>query len=108
MGARSFNLQHLVDTAIDRLKDQGEVDPVAASQIRMNVLEVLSDELKARGAGRFAIKRAGHIIEAYPKRYRYLIVMVPPWSFKRCIKRILMESFSLGKSLTALMDRLFM
>ncbi len=65
MGASTINLQRLVDNAITRLKDQGEVDPDAASQIRMNVLEVLADQLKARGAGRFAIRRAGHIIEGY-------------------------------------------
>ncbi len=65
MGASSFNLQRLVDNAITRLRDQGEVDPEGASKIRQNVLEVLADELKARGAGRYAIRRAGHIIEGY-------------------------------------------
>ena len=67
MGASAINMQRLVDNAIDKLKAQGEGDPGTANQIRLNVLESLSDELKARGAGRFAIKRAGHIIEGYRK-----------------------------------------
>jgi hypothetical protein len=57
MGASAINMQRLVDNAIDKLKAQGEVDPGVASQIRLNILESLSDELKARRC-RFAIKRA--------------------------------------------------
>jgi N12 class adenine-specific DNA methylase len=67
MGASAVNIQRLVDNAIDKLKAQGEVSPDIASQIRLNVLESLADELKARGAGRFAIQRAEHIIEGYQK-----------------------------------------
>ena len=59
--------QRLVDNAIEKLKTQGEVDPGTANLIRLNVLETLADDLKARGAGRFAIKRAGNIIEGYQK-----------------------------------------
>jgi len=59
--------QRLVDNAIEKLKFQGEVDPGTANLIRLNILETLADDLKARGAGRFAIKRVGNIIEGYQK-----------------------------------------
>ena len=67
MGASAINMQRLVDNAIDKLKAQGEVPAEIASLIRMNVLETLADDLKARGAGRFAIRRAESIIEGYQK-----------------------------------------
>ena len=53
--------------AIDKLKTQGTVDIDTAGQIRLNVLETLADELKARGAGRYSISRADNIIEGYQK-----------------------------------------
>jgi len=59
--------QRLVDNAIEKPKTQGEVDPGTANLIRLNFLETLADDLKARGAGRFAIKGAGNIIEGYQK-----------------------------------------
>ena len=67
MGASAVNMQRLVDNAIEKLKTEWEVDPGTANLIRLNVLETLADDLKARGAGRFAIKRAGSIIEGYQK-----------------------------------------
>ena len=67
MGASAINLQRLVDNAIEKLRAQGSVDYDTAQEIRMNVLETLTDDLKARGAGRYAIRRAGHIIEGYQK-----------------------------------------
>ena len=67
MGASAINMQRLVDNAIDKLKAQGDLPAEIASLIRMNVLETLADELKARGAGRFAIRRAENIIEGYQK-----------------------------------------
>ena len=67
MGASAINMQRLVDNAIDKLKAQGEVPAEIASLIRLNVLETLADDLKARGAGRFAIRRAENIIEGYQK-----------------------------------------
>lgn len=67
MGASAINMQRLIDNAIEKLKIQGEVEPGTANLIRLNVLETLADDLKARGAGRFAIKRAENIIEGYQK-----------------------------------------
>ena len=67
MGASAINMQRLVDNAIDKLKAQGEVPAEIASLIRLNVLETLAEDLKARGAGRFAIRRAENIIEGYQK-----------------------------------------
>ncbi|RPJ38114.1 MAG: PLxRFG domain-containing protein, partial [Deltaproteobacteria bacterium] len=67
MGASAINMQRLVDNAIDKLRAQGDLPAEIAGLIRMNVLETLADELKARGAGRFAIRRAENIIEGYQK-----------------------------------------
>ena len=41
------------------------MDPELAGQIRLNILESISDALKARGPGRCAMHRAGPIIEGY-------------------------------------------
>ena len=67
MGASAINMQRLVDNAIEKMRGQGSIDVDAAAEIRMNVLETLADDLKARGAGRYSIRRAGHIIEGYQK-----------------------------------------
>jgi N12 class adenine-specific DNA methylase len=67
MGASAVNMQRLVDNAIEKLKAQGSMETGTANLIRLNVLETLADDLKARGAGRFAIKRAENVIEGYQK-----------------------------------------
>lgn len=65
MGASAANMQRLIDNAIDRLKGRGDVDPAEANQIRANILEVLSEDLKARGAGKFSIRRSKDVIKGY-------------------------------------------
>ena len=57
--------EHQAASQDDKLKAQGEVDPELAGQICLNILESISDALKAQGPGRYAMHRADHFIEGY-------------------------------------------